>query len=153
MSLTVTIATPAWNTIQREIHSATDGLETGGILLGHHQSNHIRTTVAGDPGPHARREPTRFLRDLDHARKLAASAWEIDQSQWIGEWHTHPDSDPSPSPLDLESYARHVADPDLQFTHFLSLIIGTIDGQTAAALWVVTGDAATLTRFTIEGAK
>ena len=146
----VIVAGAAWETIRRETTAADDGLETGGILLGHHIGDLIRITIAGDPGPNARREPKEFLRDLDHAQQLAASAWERDQSQWVGEWHTHPTGEPVPSAVDLDSYARHLADPDLGFTHFTSLIVGNLDVQPAVAAWVVTADAATVTPLTIE---
>lgn len=151
MTIKVIIAGAAWEAIRRETSAADDGLETGGILLGHDAGDHIRITIAGDPGPNAHREPKSFLRDLDHAQKLAASAWETDHSQWVGEWHTHPDTEPVPSPIDLDSYAHHLADPDLAFSHFASLIVGSINAQTAVAAWIVTEDAANLTPLTIEG--
>lgn len=146
------LSTQAWATITQEVRAATDGLETGGILLGHQHDDYIQITAAGDPGPNAEREPTRFLRDLGHAQRLADSAWETDCSQWIGEWHTHPHSEPTPSAIDLGSYARHLDDPDLALTHFVSVIIGRVADGTAVAAWVITDGAATLTPLTIEGA-
>lgn len=148
----MTITAAAWELIVREVSAADDGLETGGILLGHHHGDQIRITTAGDPGVKARRARTSFLRDLDHAQRLAAAAWKKDKSQWVGEWHTHPDTEPVPSPLDLDSYARHLADADLAFTHFASIIVGILHTETAVAAWVVTADAANLTPLTIEGA-
>lgn len=151
MTSRVRLSAAAWETIVNEVSAANDGLETGGILLGRQHDDYIEVTVAGDPGPNAKQEPTRFLRDLGHARTLAESAWTTDQSQWIGEWHTHPNTEPLPSPIDLDSYARHLEDPDLGFTHFTSVIIGIVDAQPAVAAWVISPGAATLTPLIIEG--
>lgn len=135
----ITINADAWATVLHEVASANDGLETGGILLGHDNGDTITITSAGSPGPNAHRTPDRFLRDLNHANQLAADAWERDRSQWVGEWHTHPHSPPVPSEIDLDSYATHLRDPDLGFMRFISVIIGLAPNDEAAcATWLIT---------------
>ena len=107
-----------------EAQRSRDGLETGGILLGHTtETGESTVLVAGTPGPAALREPSLFLRDLHHAQILASQAWESERAQWIGEWHTHPSGHPIPSPTDLASYVRHLRDPELGFMHFLAIIV------------------------------
>lgn len=104
---------------------ATDGLETGGILLGHDEG-HAHSFIVrhcGNAGPGAVRTPTFFLRDLDHARKLADEVYAFDRSLWIGEWHTHGIDLPLPSTRDLLTYQRHLNDPDLCFARFLAVIL------------------------------
>jgi integrative and conjugative element protein (TIGR02256 family) len=124
--------------IGEEAIRSRDGLETGGILLGTDDGQEIVIRHAGGPGPKARRESHRFLRDLAHAQQLAELAWREDQSQWIGEWHTHPSGDLTPSNYDLEAYARHLHDPELNFKRFLTIIVGLarMDEITAVA-WIV----------------
>jgi len=120
-----------------------DGLETGGILLGRGPSDHglIDVIEVGDPGPRARREPTTFLRDLDHARTLADAAWEHSRATWIGEWHTHPKAGPEPSARDLVTYAQLLDDATLRFAVFVSIIVTPRDpgGWADAALtpWLI----------------
>jgi len=114
--------------IHREAGRSQDGNETGGILLGHLRCDgtaEIRT--AGAPGPVAVRQPTFFLRDLDHARRLAGEAFARDGSVWIGEWHTHPTAAPVPSNRDLHTYAGLLADPDLGFEAVVAIILTTTD--------------------------
>jgi integrative and conjugative element protein (TIGR02256 family) len=115
-----------------------DGLETGGILLGRDESGSITICQAGGPGPQAKRGPKRFDRDLEHAQKLADAAWKQHGWQWLGEWHTHPSGQLAPSELDLTSYLRHIQDPELNFKHFVSVIvrIGSAERFEAAA-WVI----------------
>jgi integrative and conjugative element protein (TIGR02256 family) len=108
-----------------EMSSASaDGNETGGILLGRgpDAAGLVIVERAGDPGPKADRRPDYFLRDLAHARTLAAAAWEQDKAIWVGEWHTHVHGDPRPSPTDLATYAGHLAAAELEFEVFVSII-------------------------------
>lgn len=121
-----------------------DGLETGGILLGTDDSKEdIVVRRAGGPGPKARRESHRFLRDLAHAQRLADLAWKEDQSQWIGEWHTHPAGDLTPSDYDLEAYVRHLHDPELGFSRFISIIVGlSPTGEAKSVAWIIDRESA-----------
>ena len=124
--------------IEWEAARSRDGLETGGILLGTDDSQTITIRHAGGPGPKALRETNRFLRDLPHAQELAARAWATDRSQWIGEWHTHPSGDLRPSQYDLDAYSKHLHDPELGFTRFVSILVGhSPQGEVLMVPWVV----------------
>jgi proteasome lid subunit RPN8/RPN11 len=97
----------------------------------------VRVEIACDPGPRAVRRPEFFLRDLDHARRLAAEAWADSRAVWVGEWHTHPRGDGTPSSADLGTYARLLAASDLQFDLFVSVIVtaDSDEGWSRARLW------------------
>jgi integrative and conjugative element protein (TIGR02256 family) len=120
----VDVPRPLLDRIIRLAGASADGRETGGILLGHGPSPDglISVTHVGDPGPAAERRADFFLRDLHHSRRLAASAWLADGSDWIGEWHTHPAGGPQPSTRDLHTYTRILAGTPA-FHVFLSLIV------------------------------
>jgi integrative and conjugative element protein (TIGR02256 family) len=102
-----------------------DGRETGGILLGRGPGAYGVITIerAGDPGPKAERRADYFLRDLAHAKQLADAAWQENEAVWIGEWHTHPTGLKRPSPRDLVTYSGLLADPELSFDAFVSIIV------------------------------
>jgi integrative and conjugative element protein (TIGR02256 family) len=137
-SPTICIAHSAAAMITRDATRSRDGLETGGILLGIDSTERIFIRHAGDAGPQAHRGPHAFLRDLEHAQRLAESAWKQDGSQWLGEWHTHPSGALTPSELDISSYLRHLKDPDLQFNRFIAIIVGLRhDNEIVAAAWLV----------------
>lgn len=137
----VTIAQSALDAIAAECGVGDSPNETGGILLGHDAGHTVHVTTAGDAGPGATRTPTRFLRDLKHSQDLANDAWQQDQSQWIGEWHTHPGGRAIPSETDLTTYLRHLHDPELGFERFLTVIVATRPtGQHEVTAWVITRD-------------
>lgn len=134
----VEITNSALETIAREASLSLDGLETGGILLGTDQPERLIIRHAGGPGPLAQRSPNTFSRDLAHAQSIADIAWEKDRSVWIGEWHTHPAGDLTPSPLDLNSYTQHLNDPDLGLHHFVAIVAGfDVQSRVVAQTWIV----------------
>jgi integrative and conjugative element protein (TIGR02256 family) len=104
---------------------ASDGLETGGILLGTDDglAGPIVVRHCGDPGPASIRRRKYFRRDLEHAAALAADAARTDGSAWIGEWHTHNIDMPEPSTRDLRTYQALLDDPELAFARVLSVIV------------------------------
>jgi integrative and conjugative element protein (TIGR02256 family) len=139
----VSVAPFALAQIQCELAAtADDGNETGGILLGAVDDGVAHVRHAGDPGPNAIRTPAFFLRDRKHAQALADSAFAVDASVWIGEWHTHPYSPAVPSKRDLATYATLVADPELDFEEVISLIVGEHDGAVMLRAWTCSAAAA-----------
>lgn len=113
----------AAESIGAEAAASADGLETGGLLLGHVHDDHVEVRYAGGPGSAAHRSADRFSRDLEHATALAEAAWQLDRSLWLGEWHTHLKFGSAPSALDLSTYAGHMRDPDLELPCFTALIV------------------------------
>lgn len=119
----VIVPAPVIRVIAAEAQASTNGTETGGILFGTTRADAVVVRHAGQPGPRAVRQPAFFLRDLEHAQRLADEAYKIDRSVWVGEWHTHLDAPAIPSKRDLDTYAQLLADPDLAFGYFVALIV------------------------------
>ena len=125
MTLQVALRPPARHAIRELARESQDGRETGGILLGRgpNPAGVVEIIQAGDPGPNAIRCADRFMRDLEHAQRLAHDAWETHAIEWIGEWHTHPTSGPTPSQRDLTTYVELLRDENLGFSIFVSVIV------------------------------
>jgi integrative and conjugative element protein (TIGR02256 family) len=133
----VTLRRSAIDAMIREVTTGDLEAETGGILLGRLELDGYFVSVAGGPGENAIHKRDYFLRDLPHAQSLATHAWNADRSQWIGDWHTHPHGPLIPSDADLRSYRRHLKDPELGLTSFLSLVARTTVQGVAVAAWAV----------------
>ncbi|WP_081913223.1 Mov34/MPN/PAD-1 family protein [Mycolicibacterium neoaurum] len=122
--------------IHRETRAAGDGCETGGILLGTTIEKFSAIRHAGGPGPSAVRTATTFLRDRVYSQRFAEACWSADRSLWIGDWHSHPAMAPVPSETDLATYRSLLADSELCFGVFISLITtATASGVVMAAWW------------------
>lgn len=86
-------------------------LEAGGILLGFRRDPHIEVTEATIPSRRDLRQRHGFTRRCPSHQHAASRAWH-DSSQlidYVGEWHTHPESHPSPSGIDRTELLRRSA--------------------------------------------
>lgn len=153
----VTLTASLAEIIALEARASADGTETGGIVLGHDRDGELLVTFVGGPGPAALRTSNRFKRDLAHAQALADEAYDRDGSVWIGEWHTHPTGPAAPSTVDLNTYAKHLADPTLEFERFLSIIVLPCAEHgwqhVTAAAWVIEGDTAERAELRTEATR
>ncbi len=101
----VRFAKEAHGTIVR-LSEQTPNAETGGILIGYVDQDRTANVLrATEPGPKATRSARIFVRDTEYtqARLDAAALQYGKKGAYLGEWHSHLEADPRPSPLDLES--------------------------------------------------
>jgi integrative and conjugative element protein (TIGR02256 family) len=101
----VRFAKGARETIVR-LSEQTPNAETGGILIGYVDQDRTANVLrATEPGPKATRSARIFVRDTEYTQaQLDAAAVQYGkQGAYLGEWHSHLEADPRPSPLDLES--------------------------------------------------
>lgn len=81
--------------------------ETGGTLVGHYSEDHRVAYVTGalEAKTGARKERARFYRPPDDVDGQLARTYEASggQTHYLGEWHTHPQAAPIPSPTDLST--------------------------------------------------
>jgi len=100
--------------------------ETGGVLLGWIENKNIIVAKATDAGPNAIHEKIFFRADANYIDMIIdiEHANSNGKISYIGEWHTHPQMNPQPSQVDLNSLDEIVessGEPNLL------LIIGAID--------------------------
>lgn len=81
-------------------------LEGGGILLGYRRGPHLHLADATTPSSEDRRARTSFHRAAKYHQEVALTRWSESGGvlDYLGEWHTHPESEPNPSLLDLEQW-------------------------------------------------
>jgi integrative and conjugative element protein (TIGR02256 family) len=82
--------------------------ESGGILLGYRRELHLHVTEATVPLGTDIRSRTRFFRSADPHRQAAHARWRESGGtmDYVGEWHTHPEINPSPSTIDRVAWER-----------------------------------------------
>ncbi len=101
-------------------------LETGGVLLGWFEEGKICVSKATGAGSNATHEHIYFRADKDYIDMIIdmEHANSNGKVNYIGEWHTHPQVNPQPSSVDLNSLDEIVessGEPNLL------LIIGAIN--------------------------
>lgn len=103
--------------------------EAGGVLLGRHllDSRDLVVDTITTPQKEDRRTRTSFYRSTAH-NTLAKKLWEQSGGHLghLGLWHTHPESDPSPSTIDLNDWKQSVANDSYEGEHLFFVIVGTL---------------------------
>lgn len=118
------ISVTAWSVMQHFRQIDVRASEAGGVLLGRHlhDESAIIVDAITTPLPSDRRSRTRFYRSQQHQVAID-QAWRNSHRTctYLGEWHTHPEAIPTPSPIDHADWQRRLqAD---QFTEPLFFII------------------------------
>lgn len=100
--------------------------ESGGILLGRRRGKHLEVMLATEPSPLDKRSTYSFLREAAYHNEAAQQAWLKGERQidYLGEWHTHPQTVPTPSGIDRDEWCKLVLQrPDK--TTLLTIVVGT----------------------------
>lgn len=81
-------------------------LEAGGILLGKRRRNHFEVIEVTEPTEFDERSRTHWVRSEKIHADIAKQYWIESGGEiaYLGEWHTHPETLPSPSQIDLDEW-------------------------------------------------
>lgn len=111
--------------------------ETGGILLGRFVagSKDIIIDQATDPSDSDRRSRFFFYRARRPAQVKVDQAWESSNGtlNYLGEWHTHPEDDPTPSCIDRRNWRRVAR----RSSYEQSMLLFVIVGRTHTRAWAM----------------
>jgi integrative and conjugative element protein (TIGR02256 family) len=101
-------------------------IETGGVLMGAISEETLSVHKASDGGPNAVHEGIFFQADANYIDMFIDMEYANTNGStaYLGEWHTHPQVIPYPSPRDLISL-EEIADTSDEFA--ILLIIGAVD--------------------------
>src|SRR5262245_20872910 len=122
------VSIAAWQTMQGFIQYASSATEAGGVLLGRHLRDGSAIVVDAVTVPMAddRRSRTRFHRAQRPHQAAIDAAWAASEATctYLGEWHTHPEPIPTPSPIDTVDWQRRLLH-DCYTEPLFFIIVGT----------------------------
>ncbi len=102
--------------------------EAGGMLLGRliSETDDVIVDEATEPTNADRRGRFFFDRSRVAAQQYINLVWERSARTriYLGEWHTHPEDDPSPSPQDLKNWRRITRTAQYEQEHLIFAIVG-----------------------------
>jgi integrative and conjugative element protein (TIGR02256 family) len=115
-----------------------DRFEAGGILIGNRRGSHFEVVDATPPLSGDTRGYARFVRRDAQHNLLLAKRWEKSGRSltYLGDWHTHPEDHPTPSPTDLREWST------LWNTLQVPLVF-LIFGRRSTGAWLVGHDSVT----------
>lgn len=102
------------------------GRETGGILMGYTVDEDTVVTEVVGPGPRSSSGRRHFKPDANwQAAEVARIYADSGRTMtYLGDWHSHPNSLPFPSMLDLWTARQIASSPDARNPNPLILIVG-----------------------------
>lgn len=122
------ISDAAWETMRRFVQDEPHKPEAGGVLLGRHilDTRDIVVDRVSIPMPGDRRSRARFFRARSRHQRIIDEAWRESNGTctYLGEWHTHPERCPTPSPEDEGNWRRKLA-TDWFSSYLFFVIVGT----------------------------
>lgn len=103
--------------------------EAGGVLLGRHLLGSADVVVdeITEPMPGDARSRFQFRRQQQSHQRRIDEAWRASRGTcvYLGEWHTHPEPNPTPSGTDLRDWERHLRVDIVDGDTLYFVIVGT----------------------------
>lgn len=102
--------------------------EAGGILIGRKMldSNNYIIDICTEPQKYDKRERYSFLRSKKIHQEILDELWEESGAtkSYLGEWHTHPENDPTPSSKDLIEWKKLLFNQTKEVEFLFFIIVG-----------------------------
>lgn len=103
--------------------------EAGGVLMGRHIRDCLDVVIDEVTTPMSRDRRTRFsfFRNQEQHQQILDEVWQASfrTTHYLGEWHTHPESVPTPSPTDLADWQKHLYSDIFSSSTLFFVIVGT----------------------------
>jgi integrative and conjugative element protein (TIGR02256 family) len=126
----------------RQLHARDP--ESGGLLLGRLISGTEDVVIdfVSRPSGADRATRFRFFRARRPAQQRVTDAWHesLGTRVYLGEWHTHPEDDPTPSCIDRRNWRRIVKRAQFEQPFLFFVIVG----RRGTAAWQVLRPAGTI---------
>ena len=96
----------------RQLHWYSE--EAAGVLIGERRGSHLVIQEISEPGEGDIRRRNSVDRCGSHHQAAVDDAFVRSWGtlQYLGEWHTHPEDEPSPSIKDFSSWGRYLLDSE-----------------------------------------
>lgn len=124
----IKLAPPVLRTMLSYAQYGPTDTEAGGVLMGRYLlgSHDVVIDALTVPMPGDRRTRYSFYRDKKRHQAAMDAAWRASGGHctYLGEWHTHPEADPTPSGIDTRDWRRRLHD-DRYHDELFFLIVGT----------------------------
>lgn len=135
---TLIISPRVLKVFRKHIQKNSSTPEGGGVLLARFSLPQIEIVLATEPRPEDTRQRHLFISDPQQRNHIVEKSFRKG-IHFVGEWHTHPQREPSPSALDVKS----MYDLFIKSTHELNFFVMIIVGNTTneLSLWVSLHDA------------
>lgn len=130
---TIEIAPTVLEKFTRNQQASSRAAEAGGLLFASISARSIQISSATEPTNSDIRSRFFFKSSRSRAKASIKQGFK-DGLHFVGEWHTHPEPNPTPSKIDLDSMAQSFRSSKHQLEHFVMIIVG--NDKNDMRLWV-----------------
>lgn len=99
-------------------------LEAGGQLFARFDGRKVKIDRATGPRKTDRRSIRSFIPNRMKERREIRRLFKIDL-HYVGDWHTHPEQQPTPSETDIDSFSDMFTKSKHRLASFVMIIVGT----------------------------
>ncbi|MGG6268512.1 Mov34/MPN/PAD-1 family protein [Leptolyngbya sp. AN03gr2] len=108
--------------------------EAGGVLMGRYIRDCLDVVIDDVTTPMSKDRRTRFsfFRNQEQHQQILDNVWQasLGTTHYLGEWHTHPEAVPTPSPADLADWQKHLCSDIFSGSTLFFIIVGIESLQT-----------------------
>ena len=103
-------------------------LETGGIIIGYYDETCQNAVITEftNPPEDSKADRFRFYRGIQGLKKLLQQRWKERNEYYLGEWHLHPGSSPTPSATDIAQMKKIAQDKNFNCKEPILMILGEV---------------------------
>lgn len=114
------------STIDKHKQNTSAKPESGGILLGYRRGEHLHIVRATTPQKGDVATRYSFIRKDPIHQRVALIEWQGSGQilDYVGDWHTHPECEPSPSIIDFKGWGKLIATVEKPFTFIIAGMTG-----------------------------
>ena len=116
-------------------------METGGIIIGYYdelRQNAVITEFTKPPED-SKAARFRFYRGIKGLKSLLQQCWK-EQNYYLGEWHLHPNSNPTPSAADIAQMKKIAQDKNFNCKEPILMILGEVAKTKVISLSICKND-------------
>jgi len=115
--------------------------ETGGVIVGKYDGGTVIIKAISDQGPNALVTPISFLRDGVYSQQFLIDKTMEDPSiLYVGEWHSHPSGQESPSQKDIKGMVEVANSPDYRTSHPILVVVAVTEEKTLITFTCIAPD-------------
>jgi len=115
--------------------------ETGGVIVGKYDRHKVFIKAISDQGPNALATPVSFLRDGVYSQQFLIDKTMEDPSVlYVGEWHSHPSEQESPSQKDIKGMIEIANSPDYRTSHPILVVVAIAEEKTLITFTCIAPD-------------
>lgn len=130
------IESKAYHKLLSIVASNRNDLETGGIIIGYYDDmcQNAVITEFTNPPEDSKAARFKFYRGIKGLKEILQQCWKEQKEYYLGEWHLHPGSSPTPSAADIAQMKKIAQNKNFNCKEPILMVLGEVGMSQAISL-------------------